>query len=45
MRWRVRPAFVRSVYDPGVFAMGYTTQDIRNVALVGQAGAGKTLLL
>ena len=25
--------------------MGYTTQDIRNVALVGQAGAGKTLLL
>ena len=25
--------------------MGYTTQDIRNLALVGQAGAGKTLLL
>jgi elongation factor G len=25
--------------------MGYTTQDIRNVALTGQAGAGKTLLL
>src|SRR6185369_1713397 len=25
--------------------MGYSTQDIRNVALVGQAGAGKTLLL
>src|SRR5579872_2967537 len=25
--------------------MGYATQDIRNVALVGQAGAGKTLLL
>jgi len=25
--------------------MGYTTQDIRNVALVGPAGAGKTLLL
>jgi elongation factor G len=25
--------------------MGYTTQDIRNIALVGQAGAGKTLLL
>jgi elongation factor G len=25
--------------------MGYTTQGIRNVALVGQAGAGKTLLL
>jgi elongation factor G len=25
--------------------MGYTTQDIRNVALAGQAGAGKTLLL
>src|SRR6478736_2795485 len=36
---------VRSVYLPGVFAMGYSTQDIRNVALVGQAGAGKTLLL
>jgi len=25
--------------------MGHTTQDIRNIALVGQAGAGKTLLL
>jgi elongation factor G len=25
--------------------MGYTTQDIRNIALVGSAGAGKTLLL
>jgi len=25
--------------------MGYTTEDIRNVALVGPAGAGKTLLL
>jgi elongation factor G len=25
--------------------MGYATQDIRNVALVGQAGTGKTLLL
>ncbi|HUI61441.1 MAG TPA: GTP-binding protein, partial [Steroidobacteraceae bacterium] len=25
--------------------MGYTTQGIRNVALVGQAGAGKTLLV
>jgi len=25
--------------------MGYSTEDIRNVALVGQAGAGKTLLL
>jgi elongation factor G len=25
--------------------MGYTTQDIRNIALVGPAGAGKTLLL
>ena len=25
--------------------MGYTTRDIRNVALVGPAGAGKTLLL
>lgn len=25
--------------------MGYTTQDIRNLALVGPAGAGKTLLL
>ncbi|MGH8228927.1 MAG: elongation factor G [Steroidobacteraceae bacterium] len=25
--------------------MGYTTQGIRNLALVGQAGAGKTLLL
>jgi len=25
--------------------MGYTTQGIRNVALVGQAGSGKTLLL
>ena len=25
--------------------MGYSTPDIRNVALVGQAGAGKTLLL
>jgi elongation factor G len=25
--------------------MGYTTQDIRNIALVGNAGAGKTLLL
>jgi elongation factor G len=25
--------------------MAYTTQDIRNLALVGQAGAGKTLLL
>ena len=24
--------------------MPYTTQDIRNLALVGQAGAGKTLL-
>mgnify|MGYP006353642601 FL=1 len=24
--------------------MPYTTQDIRNIALVGQAGAGKTLL-
>ena len=24
--------------------MGYTTQGIRNIALVGQAGAGKTLL-
>jgi elongation factor G len=25
--------------------MGYTTQDIRNIAIVGSAGAGKTLLL
>ena len=25
--------------------MGYTTQDIRNIALVGSAGGGKTLLL
>ncbi len=25
--------------------MGYTTEDIRNIALVGNAGAGKTLLL
>ncbi|HVY82039.1 MAG TPA: elongation factor G [Steroidobacteraceae bacterium] len=25
--------------------MGYTTRDIRNIALVGSAGAGKTLLL
>jgi elongation factor G len=25
--------------------MGYTTQDIRNIALVGSAGVGKTLLL
>ncbi|HEU4627088.1 MAG TPA: elongation factor G [Steroidobacteraceae bacterium] len=25
--------------------MGYTTRDIRNIALVGNAGAGKTLLL
>ncbi|RPH92153.1 MAG: hypothetical protein EHM68_17890 [Lysobacterales bacterium] len=24
--------------------MPYSTQDIRNIALVGQAGAGKTLL-
>src|SRR5689334_3692397 len=41
-----RPAgAVRSVYIRRVFAMGYTTEDIRNVALVGQAGAGKTLLL
>jgi elongation factor G len=27
------------------FAMGYTTQGIRNIALAGSAGAGKTLLL
>ena len=25
--------------------MGYTTQGIRNIALVGSAGGGKTLLL
>jgi len=29
----------------GASAVGYTTQGIRNVALVGQAGAGKTLLV
>jgi elongation factor G len=28
----------------GTFAMGYTTQGIRNIALVGSASAGKTLL-
>src|SRR5260370_39188771 len=29
----------------GASAMGYTTSGIRNIALVGQAGAGKTALL
>src|SRR5258705_4370293 len=29
----------------GASAMGYTTSGIRNIALVGQAGAGKTSLL
>src|ERR1700757_5046428 len=29
----------------GAFAMGYSTQGIRNIALVGSAGSGKTLLL
>src|SRR5256884_559784 len=30
---------------PGASAMGYTTSGIRNIALVGQAGAGKTSLV
>src|SRR6185436_20788785 len=30
---------------PRVRTMGYATRDIRNIALVGNAGAGKTLLL
>src|SRR5208282_4475343 len=40
----------RARFDPahppqeGDGAMPYTTADIRNLALVGQAGAGKTLL-
>jgi elongation factor G len=25
--------------------MGYTTRDIRNIAFIGNSGAGKTLLL
>lgn len=29
---------------PGVIVMAYTTQDIRNIALVGSAAAGKTTL-
>jgi ABC-type glutathione transport system ATPase component len=28
----------------GMASMAYSTADIRNIALVGQAGAGKTLL-
>ncbi len=44
-----RPAGVtspcRSLCVPGAFTMGYTTQGIRNIALVGSAGGGKTLLL
>src|SRR6266850_7198071 len=44
------PSCRRSCERPRVFcwgasAMGYTTQGIRNVALVGAAGGGKTLLL
>src|SRR5689334_6114176 len=45
LRRRVRPTPFAASTSRRVFAMGYTTQDIRNVALVGQAGAGKTLLL
>jgi len=36
---------VGSLCVPGALAMGYTTQGIRNIALVGSAGGGKTLLL
>ncbi len=33
-----------STHCTGLSLMAYTTADIRNIALVGQAGAGKTLL-
>src|SRR5690242_10228810 len=36
---------LEAVHAWRAFAMGYTTQGIRNIALVGSAGAGKTLLL
>src|ERR1700722_8882647 len=37
---------IGTVFRPGERkSMGYTTQGIRNIALVGSAGAGKTLLL
>jgi elongation factor G len=35
----------RSRYFAGGITMGYTTSGIRNIALVGQAGAGKTSLV
>src|SRR6478672_1670036 len=39
------PAGSTAVHAWRAFAMGYTTQGIRNIALVGSAGTGKTLLL
>src|SRR5215208_8506224 len=35
---------LRAAQRRGMASMAYSTTDIRNIALVGQAGAGKTLL-